>query len=53
MDYIHEDDVNYHEEEEDIDIDYDIEDDEEKDEDVRSCCGRCMDCLGLSWKDFS
>lgn len=42
------------EEEDDIDF---SPDEEEEDEECSCCCdrnpcGRCMDCLGMSWKDF-
>jgi hypothetical protein len=39
-------------EEEEVDVDYD-----EPEEECLCCCsrnpcGNCMDCLGLSWRDF-
>jgi hypothetical protein len=35
----------------DIDTDLDLGDDDTRVEQER-CCGNCMDCLGLSWRDF-
>ncbi len=35
---------------EDVDIDY-CQDDIDINFEPQ-CCGRCMNCLGLSWKDF-
>lgn len=43
-------------EEEEDDIDF-SPDEEDEDEECSCCCarnpcGRCMDCLGMSWSDF-
>lgn len=48
----------YDYEQEDIDTDlYQHEDDTDLDQEPKYCCARspcsnCMDCLGLSWRDF-
>lgn len=35
----------------DNDIDYDYDEQDETDRE-QGCCSGCMDCLGLSWRDF-
>lgn len=38
---------------EEIDVDdYRGDDEEEEEEQQQACCSACMDCLGLSWRDF-
>ena len=36
----------------DVDIDDMIDDEEEEKEEGCPCGSHCMDCLGLSWRDF-
>ena len=33
-------------------VDTDLEQDEDDTNLEKHCCGNCMDCLGLSWRDF-
>jgi hypothetical protein len=40
--------IAYHYDSHDDDED-DVDDEEEQEE---HCCSACMDCLGLSWRDF-
>jgi hypothetical protein len=37
---------------EDEEDDTDLEQDEDDTNLEQDCCGNCMDCLGLSWRDF-
>jgi hypothetical protein len=43
---------NYCTEEKENDDDYENDHDEVAEYDSEPCCGRCMNCLGLSWRDF-
>lgn len=36
----------------DDEVDTDLEHDEDDINVEQHCCGNCMDCLGLSWRDF-
>lgn len=38
--------------EQDNDIDYDYEEENDTEREEQGCCSGCMDCLGLSWRDF-
>ena len=37
---------------EDYDDETDVDYDEDETETEQHCCGNCMDCLGMSWRDF-
>ncbi len=36
----------------DIDLDQNEYDTDLSQKEEQGCCSRCMDCLGLSWRDF-
>lgn len=37
---------------EDYDDETNVDYDEDETETEKHCCGNCMDCLGMSWRDF-